>query len=72
MAACENSLLHVVLGPDAFFLIAATVCPGTKDRVKGVALAGRDLDEAATKQFPTWMKPFWRLDAKFLKPLPGK
>jgi hypothetical protein len=31
-----------------FLLIAATVCPGTKDRVKGVALAGRDRDEAVT------------------------
>jgi hypothetical protein len=63
-------LLHVVLRPDAFFLIATTVCPPKKTARQEIALAGAGLDEAAVKQFPTWMKPFWRLDAKLLKPLP--
>jgi L,D-transpeptidase catalytic domain len=70
MAACEYSLLHVVFRPDAFFfLIAATVCPRTKQQVKEIALAGAGLDEAETKQFPTPTKPFWRFDANNRKPL---
>jgi hypothetical protein len=70
MAACEYSLLHVVCDPMRFFLFAATVCPGTKDRVKGIAFAGTDLDEAATKHSFTMMKPICGFDANVLKQPP--